>query len=183
MAAFMDGGVMAEQAIWQTNKLDMAKFEALMIGEQACRMATINTRGPHITPTGFIWDGQAVWVASQTMTQRFVDLQRDPRVCVLVEPGDRSAYEGYVEIIGEARVVGSIPCMGDDDETKATEELWIERIGFNLDLVHDSLHAWVRIEPQKVVQMHSVIANHDSTEYLEESRRVAEARELSREDR
>jgi general stress protein 26 len=155
---------------------DPARFESLMTSEMSCRMATVNTRGPHITPVAFLWDGAAVWVASQTRTQRFVDLQRDPRVAVLVEPGERGAFEGYVEIIGDARVVGSVPCMGDDDDTAAIERLWVERIGFDLSLVHDGLHAWVRIAPSKVVQVRSVIAHHDDEAYLAETRLTMDRR-------
>ena len=162
---------------WRTTLRDPEGSESLMTGQLMCRLATLNDRGPHITPVGFVWDGSAVWIASQFQTQRFVDLQRNRRVAVVVEPGDRSMFEGYVEIIGEAQVVGSVPCMGADPQTAEIERLFPERTQFSLDLVHDGLHAWVRIEPQKVVQVLSVIAKHDDPRvYLDEALRMEERR-------
>ena len=150
--------------------------------ERIGRFATTNARGPHLTPIGFLWDGSSAWIASQTQTQRFVDLQRDPRVALLVEPAGATAFEGYVEIIGTAAVVGAVPCLGNDPATADVETLWEQSMGFDLRLVHDGLHVWVRIDPVRVIQVRSVIANHDDEAYRIEAERAMAARDTTVDD-
>jgi hypothetical protein len=141
--------------------------ESLLTEEPMCRLATVNRRGPHITPVGFLWDGSFVWIASQVQSQRFVDVQRDSRVALVVEPSKGSPTDGYIELIGEAAVVGTVPCMGaDDPELEGIEHLWNEKLGFPLELVYDGLHAWVRITPRKVIR---AFAHKDDDAYREAS--------------
>lgn len=167
---------------WRDRLRDPDAFDDLLARERIARFATLNARGPHLTPIGFLWDGSSAWIASQTQTQRFVDLRRDPRVALLVEPAGASAFEGYVEIIGTAEVVGAVPCLGDDPATADVETLWEESMGFDLRLVHDGLHAWVRIDPVRVIQVRSVIANHDDEAYRVEAERAMAARETTADD-
>ena len=58
-------------------------------------MATVGTDGPHVTALWFVWDGQSVWLTSIVRSQRWTDVERDPRMTVLVDAG-----EGYAELRG-----------------------------------------------------------------------------------
>lgn len=169
-------------ADWRARLRDPEAFADLMARERIGRFATLNARGPHVTPIGFLWDGTSAWIASQIQTQRFVDLQRDPRVTLLVEPAAQSPFDGYVEIIGTAEVVGSVPCLGADPETADVEDLWARSMDFDLRLVHDGLHAWVRIDPVRVIQVRSVIANHDDEAYRIEAERAMASRATRADD-
>jgi nitroimidazol reductase NimA-like FMN-containing flavoprotein (pyridoxamine 5'-phosphate oxidase superfamily) len=148
--------------------LDREFVDRLLSDEPMCRFATINPRGPHVTPVGFLWDGSCVWIASQIHAQRFVDLQRDPRVALVVE--SQVLDEGYVEVIGDAAVVGEVPCVGaTTTELEAVERLWTEKLGYPLDLVYDREHAWVRVTPRKVVRAFA----HEDDDRVREASQMA----------
>ena len=75
-------------------------------------MATVNATGPHLSAVWFVWDGEALWVSSIVKSQRFTDIQRDPRVSVMVDDGHDFGELRGIEIIGRAEVVGEVPRTG-----------------------------------------------------------------------
>ena len=80
--------------------------------QRTCRLATVNASGPHLSPVWFVWDGDALWVSSIVKSQRWVDIQRDPRVSVMVDAGHDFGELRGIEIIGRAEVVGEVPRTG-----------------------------------------------------------------------
>ncbi|HEU5085582.1 MAG TPA: pyridoxamine 5'-phosphate oxidase family protein, partial [Acidimicrobiales bacterium] len=58
--------------------------------EHTCRVASVGADGaPHVAPLWFVWDGEALWLNSLVRSQRWTDLQRDPRVSVVVDAGEQ----------------------------------------------------------------------------------------------
>ncbi|HEY3648721.1 MAG TPA: pyridoxamine 5'-phosphate oxidase family protein, partial [Streptosporangiaceae bacterium] len=62
--------------------------DAFLGGQRTCRLASIGPGGPHVSPVWFVWDGAALWVYSLTRSQRWTDIQRDPRVAAVIDAGE-----------------------------------------------------------------------------------------------
>lgn len=80
-----------------------------------CRVATVGRNGdPHVSALWFVWDGSTLWLNSLVRSQRWTDLDRDPRLSVIVDDGgtDFMALRG-IELRGSIEVVGEAPCKGD----------------------------------------------------------------------
>jgi Pyridoxamine 5'-phosphate oxidase len=126
------------------------------LGEQrTCRVATVGSAGPHVSPVWFVWDGQALWVYSLTRSQRWANLSRDPRVAVVADAGHHYHELRGVEIEGEAAVVGPVPRTGGDDpaapELAGPEVMMAAKYFGPSGMIHDGRHAWLRITPVKIV--------------------------------
>ena len=77
---------------------------------RTCRVATVGADGaPHVTPMWFAWDGTALWLTSIIRSQRWADVQRDPRIGVVVDAGSDYMELRGVEISGTATQVGEVP--------------------------------------------------------------------------
>jgi PPOX class probable F420-dependent enzyme len=88
--------------------ITMSDTEILDFLEEArvLQVATIGRGGaPHLAPMWFVVDDGEIVFRSFTKSQKIVNLQRDPRLTVLVETGD--AYEELrgVMIRGNARLI------------------------------------------------------------------------------
>lgn len=71
------------------------EVDAFLAGERTCRVATVGSDGePHVAPLWFVWDGEHVWLNSLVRSQRWTDLQRDPRVSLVVDAGVEFAVDG-----------------------------------------------------------------------------------------
>ena len=128
------------------------EVDAFLAGERTCRVATVGTNGPHATPLWFVWQGGSLWLTSLSRSQRWTDLQNDPRVAVVVDAGEDYADLRGVELRGKVEVVGEVPRTGEPNE----ELVEIERIfadkymGGAPEMFHDGGHAWLRIRPSKI---------------------------------
>ena len=83
------------------------RLDAYLRSERTCTVATIGLQGPHASALWFVWDGTSMWLYSITRSQRWTNLERDPRVSVLVEAG-----EGYMELRG-VELLGSVEQVGE----------------------------------------------------------------------
>lgn len=130
-----------------------AERDAFLAAERTCRVATLNPDGsPHATPVWYVWDGEALWILSITRSQRWANLQRDPRVAVVVDAGDSYFELRGVELTGTVEFVGEQPRMGAPEARLETpERLFGERYGAGGQLVYDGRHAWLRLQPEKEV--------------------------------
>lgn len=86
-----------------------AELDDFLAGQRTCRVATVGARGPHLTPLWYIWDETALWLSSVVASQRWADLQRDPRVAVLVDAGEDYGELCGAELRGAVEVVGEVP--------------------------------------------------------------------------
>ena len=119
--------------------------------ERTCRVASVGADGnPHNTPLWFVWDGECLWLNSLVRSQRWTDLQRDPRVSVAVDAG-----EGYMELRG-AELIGTVEQVGDAPRTDTLapeldepERLFGEKYTGG-EFYIDGAHAWLRLRPTKI---------------------------------
>ena len=135
------------RAIAMTDK----ELDAFLTEQRICRVATVGSNGPHVTPLWFAWHDGAVWLTSITRSQRWTDLQRDPRVAVVVDAGEAYGELRGVELRGRAEVVGEVPRTGElNPELEAVEQHFADRYSGGV-VERDGRHAWLRLIPDKVV--------------------------------
>ena len=131
--------------------MTVAERDAFLGEQRTCRVATVSVDGPHVSPLWFIWDGTAIWMQSITRSQRWADLQRDPRVAVVVDAGHDYLELRGVELRGAVDIVGEVPRTGAPHEVLEPMERQFAAKYFGLDeLPHDGRHAWHRMIPAKV---------------------------------
>jgi nitroimidazol reductase NimA-like FMN-containing flavoprotein (pyridoxamine 5'-phosphate oxidase superfamily) len=119
--------------------------------ERTCTVATSSADGPHATALWFSWDGEHVWLYSLVRSQRWTDVERDPRVAILVEAGEEYRDLRGVEIRGTAEVVGEVPRTGEpDDALVEAERLHEARYRNGGGMAHDGRHAWLKVTPSKI---------------------------------
>ncbi len=80
--------------------------DAFVASQRTLQVATIGPDGfPHLTPMWFVVEDGRIVFRSFTKSQKIVNLQRDPRLTVLVEDGEDYAELRGVMIKGTARLV------------------------------------------------------------------------------
>lgn len=121
--------------------------------QRTCRVATVGADGaPHNSALWFVWDGDALWLNSIVKSQRWTNIQRDPRVSVLVDANEEYFELKGVELLGEVEIVGDVPRSADPDPRVETpERLFAEKYAGGGEFVPDGRHAWLRLIPDKVV--------------------------------
>ena len=126
--------------------------DAFLSSERTCRVGTVDADGtPHVSPLWFVWDGRAIWLNSIVASQRWVNLTRDGRLSICVDAGHAFGELRGVELTGTAIVVGEVPRTASPDEAVAeAERLFGEKYAGGA-FVADGRHAWLRLEPEKVV--------------------------------
>jgi len=127
--------------------------DAFLAAERVCRVATVGADGaPHATALWFAWDGTYLWLYSITRAQRWADLQRDPRISVVIDTGVEYLELQGVEISGTAEVVGEVPRTGEDNPDLVEIEKVFARkyLGGGDEMFHDGGHAWLRVTPDKI---------------------------------
>ena len=133
------------------------ELDAYLATERTCTVATVSHDGPHVTALWFVWDGENVWLYSITRSQRWTDLERDPRVAILVEAGEEYNELRGVEIHGRVEPTGEVPRTGEPvDALSEPERLFATKYqgagdGASADeMFHDGRHAWLKVTPTKV---------------------------------
>ena len=119
--------------------------------ERTCRVASVGADGsPHNTPLWFVWDGDCLWLYSIVRSQRWTDLQRDPRVSVVVDGGVDFFDLHGAELRGEVEAVGEAPRTDSPNpEVEEPERLFAEKYSGGT-MVYDGAHAWLRLRPRKI---------------------------------
>ncbi|MEW2047847.1 pyridoxamine 5'-phosphate oxidase family protein [Streptomyces sp. NPDC051445] len=129
------------------------ELDAFLTLQRTCRVATVSTDGaPHVSALWFLWDGTSLWLYSVVRSKRWADLNRDPRVAIVIDTGEEYDALRGVELSGAVEFVGESPRTGElCAELDAVETLFARK-NFGLDAMpHDGRHAWVRLTPQKIV--------------------------------
>jgi hypothetical protein len=141
---------MLEQRRGRRIAMTPEEVDAFLAEERTCRVATIGPSGPHATPLWYAWHGGALWLTSVVRSQRWTDLQRDPRVAVVVDAGTSYDELRGVELRGRVEVVGEVPRTGEPvPELVGPEQLMADRY-LGGTFVHDGRHAWLRLAPDKI---------------------------------
>jgi hypothetical protein len=130
-----------------------AEVDEFLTAERTCRVATTGRDGrPHVAPLWFTWDGTSLWLNSVVRSQRWTDLERDPRVAVVIDAGTEFSELRGVELSGAAIPVGDLPRTAAPDPALAACELLFARKYTGRDeFVPDGRHAWLQLTPDKLV--------------------------------
>jgi PPOX class probable F420-dependent enzyme len=120
--------------------------------QRTCRVATVGADGaPHNSALWFVWDGDNLWLNTIVKSQRWANLQHDPRVSVVVDDGEGFLDLCGVELLGPVEQVGTVPRTSEPDRVlEAPERLFGEKYAGG-QFVADGNHAWVRLTPDKIV--------------------------------
>ena len=133
--------------------MDDAKLDGLLRTQRTCRVGTIGAGGhPHVSALWFVWDGRSVWLNSLNRSQRWTDMQRDPRVSVLIDGGEQFLELYGIEVIGTVTTIGEVPRTGEPvDELREPERLFANKYTNSDQFHYDGRHAWLRLDPTKIV--------------------------------
>jgi hypothetical protein len=129
-----------------------AELDDFLTSARTCRVASIGSNGPHVTPLWFVWREGALWLHSLNRSQRWTDLMKDPRVAVVVDAGEAYAELRGVELRGTVEVAGEVPRVGDEDnpDLTAVESAFAAKYADGT-FGYDGRHAWLRLDPKKIV--------------------------------
>jgi hypothetical protein len=131
--------------------MSSAELDDFLASERTCRVATISADGPHATPLWYCWHDGALWLYSITRSQRWADLQKDPRISAVVDTGHDFFELRGAEIVGTVAVVGEVPRTGGPvDELAPVEALMAQRYFDGGDMFHDGRHGWLKLTPTKI---------------------------------
>lgn len=132
--------------------MTQADLAAFLVEQRTCRVATVAPDGrPHNSPLWFVWDGSCLWLNSIVRSQRWVNIQRNPQVSVVVDAGDSFAELRGVEMTGSVEQVGDVPRSATFDERLAEPERLFGDKYADGSFHADGRHAWLRLAPDKVV--------------------------------
>ena len=133
--------------------LEASELDAFLARERVCRLATVGRSGaPHVSPVWFVWDGEALWINSIVRTQRWRDLENDPRASAVVDTGREFGALVGAELCGTMEVVGEVPRAGAPlPELEPTELLYARKYRNSDTFSYDGRHGWLRMRPDKIV--------------------------------
>ena len=120
--------------------------------QRVCRLATVSFGGaPHVQPLWYVWHDESLWFYSIIRSQRWKDLESEPRIAAVVDAGD--SYENLrgIEMAGTVEAVGEVPRTGENNpDLETPERLFVERYhGGTGPFPHDGRHAWLRLRPER----------------------------------
>ena len=144
---------MKEQRRGRRIALSPEERDEFLTQARTCRVATISPAGPHVSPLWFVWHDESIWLYSITSSRRFTDLQRDPRVAIVIDDGHGYEELRGVEITGTARVVGEVPRTGGlaVPELEPVEQAFASKYQGRETLAYDGRHAWLTVDADKIV--------------------------------
>lgn len=136
------------------------EIDLFLSAERTCRVATIGGDGsPHVAPLWFVWDGAFLWLNSVVRSRRWTDLQKDPRIAVVVDGGEQFTDLRGVEVRGTAVSVGDVPRGShpevvartvEDELLRGVELSFARKYAGRDEFTTDGRHAWLRVTPHSV---------------------------------
>lgn len=132
--------------------MSAAELDAFLGAQRTCRVGTVGQGGrPHVSPLWFVWDGRRLWLYSIIRSQRWVDIERNPLVSVVVDAGEEYSELRGVEVLGAVEPVGELPRSGTaNPELEEPERLFTAKYTRGT-MAHDGRHGWLRVTPTKLV--------------------------------
>lgn len=128
------------------------ELDTFLAEARTCRLATVGSDAqPHVSPVWFLWHDGAIWISSVTRSQRWRDIERNPRVSLTVDAGESYEELRGVTIEGRAEVVGDVPHVNAGaPEVEAAQRLTNQKYFAGKEREPDGYHAWLRITPTKI---------------------------------
>jgi hypothetical protein len=91
-----------------------------------------------------------MWFTSLVRSQRWTDMERDPRVAVVVDTGHEYGELRGAELRGKVEPVGEAPRTGEPNAELEKVESLISGKYFGGKFGHDGRHAWLKLVPEKI---------------------------------
>jgi hypothetical protein len=131
------------------------EIDSFLGAERTCRLASLTRSGaPHVSALWFAWDGASMWFYSIVNSERWADIERDPRAAVIVDGGHDFGELVGVELRGSLVQVGEVPRLGETPvaELEVPERMFPAKYFGSPDggMFHDKRHAWLRLTPEKI---------------------------------
>ena len=128
-------------------ELSRAEVDAFLAERHTLILATLRHDGwPQMTTVWYRWDGEAFWISTNRDRAKYRNIERDPRVTVLVDaPPRETSVAGY----GRAEVVAV-----DDaayEGALAIVSRYVDDGRGYLDARHGEPRALIRIKPRNLV--------------------------------
>jgi Pyridoxamine 5'-phosphate oxidase len=143
---------MIDQRRGRSIAMTLDERDAFLALQRTCRVGTAGPTGPHVSPLWFVWDRNDLWLYSLTRSQRWRNIERDPRVSVVVDAGDEYDELRGVQITGVAAMIGEHPRVGEVNEALVEiETMYGAKYMADGVLVHDQRHGWLRVVPSGIV--------------------------------
>jgi hypothetical protein len=129
-----------------------AERDEYLAAQRTCRVATTGPHGPHVAPLWFVWVDGVIWLTSLNRSQRWTDMERDPRVAVVVDDGGDYVELRGIELRGRVEVVGEVPRTGEPvPRLEPVERAFAEKYLGGAEFGYDGRHAWLALDPEKIV--------------------------------
>jgi len=127
--------------------LTRAEIDAFLDERHTLVLATLRHDGwPQVTTVWYRWDGEAFWISTNRDRAKYRNIERDPRVSVVVDaPPREMSVAGY----GVAEVVARDGAAYDG--TLAIVSRYVEEPLAYIDERRDDPRVLIRIKPRKLV--------------------------------
>lgn len=128
-------------------QMNRAEIDVFLDAPRTMVVATIGRNGmSQLSTVWYRWDGEAAWIATNRDRAKYRNLQRDPRVSLLV---DDPPAETSVVLYGRAEFVA----MDDDaqDGALAIVRRYVDDAGAYLELRPGEPRVLIRIVPRRIV--------------------------------
>jgi uncharacterized pyridoxamine 5'-phosphate oxidase family protein len=125
------------------------EIDDFLSDQRTVRVATVGQDGsPHVVPLWYVWVDGRLWLNSLTRSQRWTDIQRDPRVAAIVDAGVEYHELRGVELRGRAVAVGDIPrTTAPVPELGPVEQAFAQKYNDSQRFQPDGRHAWLAMRP------------------------------------
>lgn len=124
-------------------------FEERLASEPVVWLSSMRPDGhPHVVPTWFTWDGEALTVYSKPQAQKVRNLRDNPQVMLALGTPDETMDVELVE--GCAEVLDATPAPAAARVAEKYDAL-MARVGLTLDQFVDTYSQAIRIRPVRAI--------------------------------
>lgn len=156
----------------------LARVQPMLAAEPVVWLSTVRPDGlPHLVPTWFWWDGEAMLVFSKPDAVKVRNLRANPRLMVALGRPEEDFSVGLIEAQAELRPGGT--AVPDAFFAKYAEQL--EASGIDADAYRATYTQVIRIVPTRFLAWHGRSERHDRVAGPERPARpsIAEAPSLA----
>lgn len=126
-----------------------------LLAQRNNAIVAVNRRsgGPQVTPVWYLWDGEVFYVSTTRDSAKYVHIQRDPAISLLVDGGPR-----YIAAYGQAEIIDAM--AGDFAELAlqmAAKYVPPERMEQIVKLAQEPDRVVIKLRPEKVVVRNEVV--------------------------
>lgn len=116
-------------------------------------LGTVDADGrPHLVPTWFSWDGEAIWIYSKPLAVKVRNVRHERRVTLAVGNADDDFDVQLIEAVAELPAVRSVVMIGDLHWRKYRRQL--RALGISRQEYAETYSQPMRIRPTRALPWH-----------------------------